>query len=292
MMLPLYSFDMEDNAQRASYSFALDGLQAAFLSDPGGRGENQDAWGCVKANDGSLTICVADGLGGHVGGRLAAQCAIRGALATTLQPDFDGLDPKAMEKIFAGAQAEIIHAKEKDPALEDMHSALVVLLIKEDLAVWGHIGDARLYMLRGNAIIVQTKDQSVPQMLADNKEIKPEEIRHHPDRSMLLQALGSSEKEIKPAFSKKPRKVEPDDLFVMSTDGFWEWVDEEKLLYLYKSRDITHAMINAEKNIRELASLSPNNDNYTVMFLYKEAIEEKKQNRLSKWIKKLSFSGE
>lgn len=283
-MLPVYSFDLANKAQRAFYSFqAGEALQGILVTDPGGKEENQDVWGCTEALDGSLIFCAADGLGGHIGSKLAAQCAVYGALSVTKTRDFDGLGPSTLRDMFRAAQAKVVQAKEKDPALKAMRSTLVVLVIKKNMARWGHIGDARLYLLRNNKILVQTKDQSVPQMLVDVGDIKPEELRRHPERKRLVQALGSTDQKIKPILHENPEAFNPGDLFVLSTDGFWEWIDELKLLTLSEEEDISNAVLKSEKIIRKLAAVEgADYDNYTAMFLRKRELSKD-----PKYIKKL-----
>lgn len=268
-MFPVYSFTTENSVQRALHRFrAGETIQGIFLTDKGGRQENQDACVYAQAWDESWVFCAADGLGGHAGGRMAAQCAIRGAIDVVERKGFDGLSPTSLEDIFLGAQAEMVRTKENNPFFHDMRSTFVVLLIKGEMAQWGHVGDIRLYHLRHNDILSQTKDQSVPQMLATMGEIKPEEIRHHPDRSRLLQALGKPGETIKPVYSGKPEKLVDNDFFVLMSDGFWEWIDENILKKLYTQKDLSDALALAETTLRQnVDGAEPDYDNYTAIML-------------------------
>lgn len=268
-MLPVYSFTTEDAEQRAFYRFWANAhIQGVFLTDKGGRQENQDACVYAQAWDGSWVFGVADGLGGHTGGKMAAQCALQGAVDAVDKKGFDGLSPKALEDIFLGAQAEIVRTKEDNPFFHDMRSTLAVLIIKEGMAHWGHVGDIRVYGLRQNDIWFQTKDQSVPQMLATMGEIRPEEIRHHPDRGRLLQALGKPGETIKPAYSGKPEKLADNDVFVLVSDGFWEWMDDAFLRKIDSQKDLSDTLALAENTLRHNAgAVEPDYDNYTAMML-------------------------
>lgn len=168
--------------------------RAAALSDAGGRDENQDRLLCAPHR-----WALADGLGGHVAGAAAAEAAVHAPLE------------EANEAV----------------ARTGGRSTLVRLEADDAHARWWHIGDTRLYHFRGGAVAAQTRDHSVPQMLVDTGELDPAGIRGHEDRSRLVRSLGNST----PArFSAGEATVEPGDVFLLATDGFWEHVTEERML--------------------------------------------------------------
>jgi serine/threonine protein phosphatase PrpC len=264
----MYSWEKEDRNQRSIIPFSFEpDVEGLFLSDRGGREENQDAWGYVQAVDGSLILALADGLGGHAGGRVASREAIRGCLDIALGKTFDGSSERALADMFAAGHRAICAAREKQPALSSMCSTLVVLIINGVQLRWGHAGDVRLYLVRSGDVIRQTKDQSVPQMLVDAGVIQASEIRGHPDRNRLLQVLGDAGSEPHADLQGEAR-LEPGDFLAMASDGFWEWIDEDCLVRTAAKNAPREGLVEAEKLLLAGASASgPEFDNYTAVFL-------------------------
>ncbi len=102
-----------------------------------------------------------------------------------------------------------------------------MLLARGHQAVWGHVGDSRLYFFRQGRILEQTKDHSVPQMLLAAGEITADEIRNHPDRNRLLANLGDG----KPNRFRVRKQIQiaSGDAFLLCTEGFWEIVLEREM---------------------------------------------------------------
>ena len=106
-----------------------------------------------------------------------------------------------------------------------MRTTAVVLCTEGNRGTALHIGDSRFYHFRNGKIISQTKDHSVPQMLAMAGEISEHEIRRHPDRNRLLRALGDENEEVR--FVRSDFEIKEGDAFLLCSDGFWEEVEEE-----------------------------------------------------------------
>ena len=109
-----------------------------------------------------------------------------------------------------------------------------MLLITGKIAQWGYIGDSRLYHFRDGKQLSRTIDHSVPQMLALSGQIKEREIRHHPDRSLLLRAMGTEWD--MPAYEIAQRRLQTikGDSFLLCSDGFWEWIEEKTMIKILK----------------------------------------------------------
>ena len=149
-----------------------------------------------------------------------------------------------------------------------MRSAIAVLFSDGVTAHWAHVGDVRLYVLRDGDVVFQTKDHSVPQALANAGEIGIDEIRGHEDRNRLLRSLGSPEKP-QPSVLEKPFDVLNGDIFLLCTDGFWEYVNElEMLLEWCKSQNLRNWLDRME--LRILQKASQGHDNYSAIALFAE----------------------
>lgn len=192
-------------------------FETAGISERGGREVNQDAiWS--GAAGGYYGWALADGLGGMGGGELAA-AAVIGAIASTVCED--------LLVMSEAAQEAIRKAQQVSPEFAAMRSTLVLLVSDGARAQWMHSGDSRLYRFRRGAVVEQTLDHSVPQMLVLTGKISSAEIRKHPDRNRILKSLGgaSAEIEMGPGW----RDVERGDAFLLASDGFWELVTEREM---------------------------------------------------------------
>lgn len=264
----IISTDLEDKHQSAAHQAKLNAwLSIGLLTDPGGREENQDCCGYTQAHDGAWVFCLADGLGGHAGGRIASQQAVAGVLQAAQDADFHAQQDNACLQLIAQAQKAILTRKHEQPQWQAMRSTLVVVIIKDALATWAHVGDVRLYHLRQGSIKYQTRDQSVPQMLVDMGKITPEAIRGHPDRDRILQALGKPDDRLRPAVTATPVQLATDDRILLASDGFWEWLPEDRLQQVFAQKQTLLASLNRLADaLRATASQQePDYDNYSAL---------------------------
>ena len=148
-----------------------------------------------------------------------------------------------------------------------MKTTVCALMISGKEAVWGHIGDTRLYLFSSNKVRERTLDHSVPQMLVLAHEITEKNIRHHPDRNRLLRALGAVGDS--PQFELS-RKVCLDDVqaFLLCTDGFWENVLEKEMSALLKKSNSPEDWINRMVKIVSRRENSGNIDNYSAIAVW------------------------
>lgn len=230
----------------------------AIISKPGGRAENQDYAECFNLSDQGLVCALADGLGGHRGGSTASRIAVTTIMESIRQESYP-VSNEGLTALEQQAHAAIV-AAQGQPELGGMRSTLVLLVIWQGQALWLHCGDSRLYHFRDRKIIGQTNDHSVPGLFFAAKEISYEEIRHHPDRNKLLRALGGGGNESNATVLKQPVAVEKNDLFLLSSDGFWEYVHEQEMLDLWTG-DVDEWLRTMEELIFERAD--DEHDNYT-----------------------------
>lgn len=204
----------------------MNGLfDSAGLSEAGGRKLNQDAFEIAILPDAACWI-VADGLGGHAGGEAASRMAVDTVLKLFHQNH--SMSAEWVRDCFEAAQSAIVERAASDFSLSDMRTTMVILLSDGTRAIWGHIGDSRLYHFRNGTINQQTKDHSVPQMLVDAGKIAFAEIRGHEDQNRLTRALGK-EGVVKPTVLDEPVTLEPGDAFLLCSDGVWGYVLEAEM---------------------------------------------------------------
>ncbi len=234
----------------------------AILNRQGGRESNQD---CAEFQLHGDTGCwvVADGLGGHQGGQTAARIAVEKVLET-----FRHRPQMAEETIIAGfqaAQRQIVQLQEEEARLYGMRTTCVVLLADAGQALWGHLGDSRLYRFQDGRLVFQSKDHSVTQALTDAGEIRPEDMRHDENRNRLTRVLGKEDL-AQPAFAQA-RGLAADEAFLLCTDGFWEYVEEAEMeIDLAKSRTPEDWLGYMEARLRSRAN--GEFDNYTAVAVF------------------------
>ena len=198
---------------------------SASVTAAGGRPDNQDRCGDGPTAAGHVWI-VADGLGGHAAGELAADCAVAAVLRALAERP--ALGPGEIERAFGAARDGIRALQRERPAARGCRTTAVVLAIEGGRALWGHVGDSRLYHLRGGRVLDQTLDHSVPQALVQAGVLAADAVRHHPDRNRLLRSIGGDEP-VEVALLGSPVGVEAGDAFLLCSDGFWELVDEAEM---------------------------------------------------------------
>lgn len=235
----------------------------ATVSAPGGRANNEDRAGETATPTGHA-FAVADGLGGHAAGERAAEACVA-ALCEALRgaPDFSR---EALGAAFEAGQRAVQEVQARDPAAAGCRTTAVALALAGERALWGHLGDSRLYLFRHGRVIHQTLDHSVPQSLAQMGAIRPSEIRRHPDRNRLLRSLGG-EGAAEAALLERPLALQPGDAFLLCTDGFWELVDEAEMEQaLGEAKDPADWLKRLESRL--LAKASGAFDNYTATAVF------------------------
>lgn len=235
--------------------------QTAIISQQGGRNYNEDYCGDIVVNNNLSCWVVADGLGGHGGGDMASKLVVKTIFnKLNNQPEF-AID--TLKNLFDEAQTAIIQAQKMAMELEKMQTTAVVLLTHENQALWGHVGDTRLYYFHNDCIQRQTSDHSVPQLLAKAGEIKNSDIRFHEDRNRLLRSIGS-EGPVRPNIEKTPTPIYSGDAFLLCTDGFWEYVFETEMESdLMKATTAEEWLFCMEHRL--LARVPERNDNYSAI---------------------------
>lgn len=190
---------------------------AVTATHPGGRTVQEDAVRAWQAAPSALFAVVADGAGGHGGGDLASQAVVEEASQRWQKQAAEADGAKFLAEWLAAAH-EAVNAKTASQR-EGARAAAVALLVRGSRADWVHAGDCRLYHFRSGERLFRTRDDSVVQVLCDQGEIAEEEMGRHVDQNRLLQCLGGPE-------TPKPRSggadLQPGDVLLLCTDGFWE----------------------------------------------------------------------
>jgi serine/threonine protein phosphatase PrpC len=184
------------------------------------REENQDYQGVFETPLGRLLV-VADGMGGHKGGALAAQLTVQ-----ALQQTFNTSSPveEVIQEAFNNANSQVYRrATAGDEATEGMGSTALALLLSDDRAWIAHVGDSRAYLMRDGRMTRLTKDHTRVQRMVDVGILTEEEARVHPDGNLLDRAMGHSPA-IEIALSS--HRLMAGDAVLLCTDGLWAYATE------------------------------------------------------------------
>ena len=228
----------------------------------GARVSNQDRLGHWRTGS-SLLMVVADGLGGHLRGELAAQISVdyfgaafqRDARPTLANPqDF-------LQRAMAGAHVAILREAYKLALPDVPRTVIVACVVQDGHAYWAHIGDCRLYLVRDGRILVQTRDHTVVQELLESGRIREEAASTHPDRNRILQCLGGFQSP-RPDPIVKARLLR-NDLILLCSDGLWGPITQRHLLHSLSTRPLAQALVELAQLAEQRAG--PQCDNVTVL---------------------------
>ena len=195
----------------------------------GARRVNQDRVGHWRSPE-SLLMVVADGLGGHLHGEIAAQTALdhleaafmREACPRLAKPDL------FLVRAIAGAHAAILAEADRRGLSEAPRTVIVACVVQEGHAHWAHIGDSRLYLVRQGRILVRTRDHTIVQRLIEEGRIREEAAANHPERNRLLQCLGGVQA---PHFDPPAsQRLAKHDVLILCSDGFWGALTQRQLV--------------------------------------------------------------
>ena len=185
----------------------------------GGRPYNEDRLAYWRT-EGAVLLALADGLGGHAHGDLAAELAVRyvvDAFREAAQPRLADPDLFLFRTVGRVHAMLCAHARERRMA-ETPRTTLVACVVQDACAYWIHVGDSRFYLLRDRAVAARTRDQTLVQELVASGRISEEEAETHPQRNVLLQCLGGPlPPRLEPASRARLRRG---DVVLLCSDGF------------------------------------------------------------------------
>lgn len=210
-------------------------------SRQGGRKYNQDRIAYSYSKD-ALLMVVADGMGGHFHGEVAAQITVQ-MIAENFQKQARPVlkDPFRFltNAMFSAHEAIESYARKHD-LLESPRTTCVACVIQQNHAYWAHVGDSRLYHFRGPKLLWRTQDHSKVQQLFDQGKITFDEMASHPERNKIYNCLGGllpPEVEL-----SKKTPVRDGDAIMLCTDGVWGLLSEGEIGAILDTYPITKAI--------------------------------------------------
>src|SRR5579863_9122149 len=193
-------------------------VELANLTDIGcQREQNEDYYGYFEPEDdedfrskGRL-IAVADGMGGHSGGQVASALAID-VLRHTFLNSKAGDSESILIQAFSRAQQAILEESEINAGLNGMGTTCTAAIVNAGKLTFGHIGDTRLYLLRGGTLAQLTEDHSLVNQLLKAGDLTLEQAGSSEQRNVLTAALGMNSGQVSADFSAHPIDVAAGDI--------------------------------------------------------------------------------
>ena len=228
------------------------------------RSMNQDSFSVFEDEESKLNLYIlAVGMGGYKGGEIASKVAVT-AIEKYIKEKFNSNMKKhqilkIIEDAIEFANNAIYEESEVDEELQDMGTTVEVCLILDNKVYIGHIGDSRIYRIRGNTIERITTDHSYVEKLVRDGEITREEAYTHPKKNLLIKALGT-EKKAEPDLLNID--IKQDDILLICSDGLTNMIRENQILKIIKENEEL-----AENNLIEKANEAGGLDNITVIII-------------------------
>jgi protein phosphatase len=210
-------------------------------SKKGGRKVNQDRMGYLYTRD-SLMMMVADGMGGHARGEVAAQLTMQ-TVASVYQRLAKPLlaDPAAfLEEAIQAAHHELHRYRAEQNLPEAPRTTVVLCVVQRGVAIWAHAGDSRLYLIRNGAIAERTLDHSRVHHLVTSGLIRPEDAKDHPERNRIFNCLGAF---VAPTVEiSHPTALHGGDILLLCSDGLWGTLNDRAIVGAFSDRTVMRAV--------------------------------------------------
>lgn len=228
-----------------------DGAVISFAEDP------------LQKNKGCL-LALADGMGGHNSGEVASEIAL--TVFTDAYFNQRGNICKSLKYALKKANQAVFDASLSDPQYAGMGTTITAVVIRGSSIFLAHVGDSRAYVLGKDSFLRLSKDQTVVQQLVDMGQITEDQAASHPERNVLLSALGT-----KPLVNgdvlKADISFDTGNTLLLCSDGLYDLVaDEDITAIISASENISAA---ADRLVAE-AKKRGGHDNITVLLATRE----------------------
>jgi serine/threonine protein phosphatase PrpC len=239
------------------------------VSRRGGREKNEDRMGYCYTRDAGL-FALADGMGGHPEGDMAAQVALQ-TLAAVFQREARPalVDPTRFlhDAVMAGHH-QLLHYATSRSLVDTPRTTVVACLLQGSAAYWAHCGDSRLYLVRGDKLIARTRDHSYTELQETMAQVMP--IQERMNRNVLFTCLGSPGKPM--VDTAGPLLLHPGDRVLLCSDGLWSALPDNVITAVLAGAPISDAV--PELVEQALRQAGPKSDNVTALAVEWESAED------------------
>ena len=229
------------------------------------RSENEDSYVLHIPDDAGILqrkgilAVVADGVGGGPAGKLASSMAVE--IVKDLYYRLTGEDNSAsLRESLQIANTEIYKAAQQNLRLREMATTCTAFVLRNGEGFMCHAGDSRAYLFRKKVLIQISEDHTLVNQLVKEGIISPEEGRKHPQRNIILRALGTA-RHVEPDLRRVD--VEENDTLLLCSDGLHGYVSDEEISSLL----LTNPVEEAGRKLIGLSLAKGGPDNITVLLL-------------------------
>ena len=239
-------------------------MEISLLTDVGQKRTNNQDYANQFVNRAGMTmVLLADGMGGHRAGNIASEMAVTDLGAAWVDTQIDSIN--GVREWFAEyleTENQKVHQFGQDEEYKGMGTTLEALAVIGNQAIYAHVGDSRIGLIRGESYKQLTSDHSLVNELLKAGQITPEEAERHPQRNIITQSIGQRS-EVQPDVGMI--SLEDDDYIVLNSDGLSNMISESEIYDIVTS-DITLSE-KAETLIR-FANNAGGLDNITVALIH------------------------
>jgi PPM family protein phosphatase len=208
------------------------------MSDAGGRPRNEDRMGYCYTSESALFL-VADGMGGHAAGDVAAQMCLQTMSAYYQQHARPQVrDPERfLVNALMAAHDELARYTERKALPDAPRTTVVAVLVQNGMAHWLHCGDSRAYWVRQGSLLSRTRDHSYAERSAN----APAAAHLNPhNRNVLFTCVGGPEK---PHYDVSLNlKLARGDKMLLCSDGLWDSLSEAQIVSMLASQKVAQTV--------------------------------------------------
>ncbi len=246
-------------------------MKTYYQTDTGRvRSHNEDSVTIVKNLTSEYLMIVADGMGGHKAGEVASSLVVTEMGKRFSELSSIGTKEEAvnwLKEMTDEMNMKILKYAESYPETTGLGTTCVCAILTNDYLIFGNIGDSSGYVMKNGKIYKVTKDHTLVNILVETGELTEEEAKSHPQKNVLMKALGASEKVSMDIFDVEK---DIDEIFLCS-DGLTNLVTAEQIERVLNEKELSIGE-RVDKLILK-ANARGGNDNITIAYLIRESGE-------------------
>lgn len=213
-------------------------MKTYYQTDPGKvRSHNEDSVNIVKNRNNEYLVVVADGMGGHKAGEVASSLAVNELAKRFSELSSVGTKEEAviwLKEIIDEINVKILRYAEEHVDATGLGTTCVCSIITDDFLLFGNIGDSSGYVLKNGRLYKVTKDHTLVNILLENGELTESAAKTHPQKNVLMKALGASEEIDMDIFDVEKNL----DGVLLCSDGLTNMVSVEQMEKILGDKDL------------------------------------------------------
>ena len=246
-------------------------MKTYYQTDPGKvRSHNEDSVNIIKNLNDEYLVVVADGMGGHKAGEVASSLAVNELSKRFSELSSVGTKEEAviwLKEIIDEINVKILKFAEEHVEATGLGTTCVCSIITDDFLLFGNVGDSSGYVLKNGKLYKVTRDHTLVNILLENGELTESEAKTHPQKNVLMKALGAAEEIDVDIFDVEKTL----DGVLLCSDGLTNMVSVEQMEKILRDEDL-----DIEEQVGKMimkANMRGGTDNISIAYLKKESGE-------------------